>query len=51
MLNNAHALFARPMVTSSTAVITVDVDADNPDALVVCYRRREALVLRPRDFR
>ena len=42
--NNAHALFARPMVTSPTAVITVDVDADNPDALVVCDGRREAPV-------
>lgn len=42
--NNAHALFARPMVTSPNAVITVDVDADNPDAVVVCDGHREAVV-------
>ncbi|MBU3750848.1 MAG: NAD kinase [Mycobacterium sp.] len=42
--NNAHALFARPMVTNPNAVITVDVDPDNPDALVLCDGRREALV-------
>lgn len=42
--NNAHALFARPMVTSPHAVITVDVDADNPDAVVVCDGHREAIV-------
>lgn len=40
--NNAHALFARPMVTSPNAVITVDVAADNPDAVVLCDGRREA---------
>ena len=42
--NNAHALFARPMVTNPNAVITVDVDPDNPDALVLCDGRREAPV-------
>lgn len=42
--NNAHALFARPMVTNPNAVITVDVDPDNPDALVVCDGRRESPV-------
>lgn len=42
--NNAHALFARPMVTSPNAVITVDVGADNPDAVVLCDGRREAVV-------
>ncbi|MCB0933894.1 MAG: NAD kinase [Mycobacterium sp.] len=42
--NNAHALFARPMVTSPHAVITIDVDADNPDAVVVCDGHREAVV-------
>ena len=42
--NNAHALFARPMVTNPNAVITVDVDRDNPDALVLCDGRREAPV-------
>jgi NAD+ kinase len=42
--NNAHALFARPMVTNPNAVITVDVDPDNPEALVICDGRREAPV-------
>ena len=42
--NNAHALFARPMVTSPEAVITIDVGADNPDAVVLCDGRREAVV-------
>ena len=42
--NNAHALFARPMVTNPNAVITIDVDPDNPDALVLCDGRREAVV-------
>ncbi len=42
--NNAHALFARPMVTSPHAVITVDVGSDNADAVVLCDGRREAVV-------
>lgn len=42
--NNAHALFARPMVTSPHAVISIDVDTDNPDAVVVCDGHREAVV-------
>jgi NAD+ kinase len=42
--NNAHALFARPMVTSPNAVITVDVGPDNADAVVLCDGRREAAV-------
>jgi len=42
--NNAHALFARPMVTNPNAVITVDIDPDNPPALVLCDGRREAAV-------
>ncbi len=42
--NNAHALFARPMVTSPNAVITVDVGRDNADAVVLCDGRREAVV-------
>jgi len=42
--NNAHALFARPMVTNPNAVITVDVDPDNPDAVVLCDGRREMVV-------
>ena len=42
--NNAHALFARPMVTSPDAVITVDVGLDNADAVVLCDGRREAVV-------
>jgi len=42
--NNAHALFARPMVTSPHAVIAIDVDANNPDAVVLCDGHREATV-------
>lgn len=42
--NNAHALFARPMVTNPNAVITVDVGPDNPDAVVLCDGRRESVV-------
>jgi len=42
--NNAHALFARPMVTNPNAVITVDLDTDNVDAVVLCDGRREAAV-------
>ena len=42
--SNAHALFARPMVTNPNAVITVDLDRDDPDAVVLCDGRREAPV-------
>jgi len=28
--NNAHALFARPMVTSPHATIAIEIDADSP---------------------
>ncbi|GFG75726.1 NAD kinase [Mycobacterium botniense] len=42
--NNAHALFARPMVTSPDAVIAVEVEAEGHDALVFCDGRREMLV-------
>lgn len=42
--SNAHALFARPMVTNPNAVITIDVDADNPESVVVCDGRREAAI-------
>lgn len=42
--NNAHALFARPMVTNPNAVITVDIEPDNSEALVLCDGRREAPV-------
>lgn len=42
--NNAHALFARPMVTNPRAVITIEVAAHNPDAVVVCDGHREAIV-------
>jgi len=42
--NNAHALFARPMVTSPNAVIAVDIGPDNADAVVLCDGRREAAV-------
>jgi NAD+ kinase len=32
------------MVTNPNAVITVDVDADNPESVVVCDGRREAAI-------
>lgn len=42
--NNAHALFARPMVTSPAAVIAVESDADSHDSLVFCDGRREMVL-------
>lgn len=42
--NNAHALFARPMVTSPKAAIAIEVEADGNDALVFCDGRREMVV-------
>ncbi len=39
--NNAHALFARPMVTSPEACIAIEVEADGNDAMVICDGRRE----------
>jgi NAD+ kinase len=42
--NNAHALFARPMVTSPDAAIAVEVEATGHDALVFCDGRREMVV-------
>jgi len=42
--NNAHALFARPMVTSPEACIAIEVEVDGNDAMVVCDGRRQILV-------
>jgi NAD+ kinase len=42
--NNAHALFARPMVTSPDAIIAIEIEADGNDAMVFCDGRREMLV-------
>lgn len=42
--NNAHALFARPMVTSPDAVIAIEVEAGGHDAVVFCDGRREMIV-------
>lgn len=42
--NNAHALFARPMVTSPTALIAIEVEAGGNDALVFCDGRRRMVV-------
>jgi NAD+ kinase len=42
--NNAHALFARPMVTSPNACIAIEVEAEGNDAVVVCDGRRQMLV-------
>ncbi|MGK2880165.1 MAG: NAD kinase [Mycobacterium sp.] len=42
--NNAHALFARPMVTSPQAKIAVEVEPGGHDALVFCDGRRDMVV-------
>ncbi|MGB3485156.1 MAG: NAD kinase [Mycobacterium sp.] len=42
--NNAHALFARPMVTSPLATIAVEIEADGYDAMVFCDGRRQMMV-------
>jgi NAD+ kinase len=42
--NNAHALFARPMVTSPEASIAIEVEAHGNDAMVICDGRREIYV-------
>ena len=43
--NNAHALFARPMVTSPKPRIAIEVEADGNAAVVVfCDGRRQMLV-------
>jgi NAD+ kinase len=42
--NNAHALFARPMVTSPDANIAIEIEAHEHDAVVFCDGRREMLV-------
>ncbi|ANW65129.1 MULTISPECIES: NAD kinase [Mycolicibacterium] len=39
--NNAHALFARPMVTSPNATIAVEIESTGYDALVFCDGRRQ----------
>ncbi|MFA4081686.1 NAD kinase [Mycobacteroides salmoniphilum] len=42
--NNAHALFARPMVTSPASTVAVEIEADGHDALLFCDGRREIRV-------
>ncbi len=42
--NNAHALFARPMVTSPAASIAIEIEAGGYDALVFCDGRREMVM-------
>jgi len=42
--NNAHALFARPMVTSPDAAIAIEVDSGGHDALVFCDGRRDMVI-------
>ena len=42
--NNAHALFARPMVTSPAAAIAIEIEAGGHDALVFCDGRREMVL-------
>ena len=42
--NNAHALFARPMVTRPKAAIAIELEADGNNAAVVCDGRRQMAV-------
>ena len=42
--NNAHALFARPMVTSPDATIAIEIEAAGHDAMVFCDGRREMVL-------
>jgi len=42
--NNAHALFARPLVTSPDAAIAIEIEGTGHDALVFCDGRREMVV-------
>jgi NAD+ kinase len=42
--NNAHALFARPMVTSPDAAIAIEIEGSGHDALVFCDGRRDMVV-------
>jgi NAD+ kinase len=42
--NNAHALFARPMVTSPDVAVAIEIEAGGHDALVFCDGRREMVV-------
>ncbi|GJF07994.1 NAD kinase [Mycolicibacterium cyprinidarum] len=42
--NNAHALFARPMVTSPAATIAIEIEASGHDAMVFCDGRREMVL-------
>jgi NAD+ kinase len=42
--NNAHALFARPLVTSPDAAIAIEIEASGHDAYVFCDGRREMII-------
>src|ERR1700750_1211981 len=42
--HNAHALVARPMVTSPGASIAIEIERNGHDALVFCDGRREMVV-------
>ncbi len=42
--NNAHALFARPMVTSPAASIAIEIEAGGHDGLVFCDGHREMVL-------
>jgi NAD+ kinase len=42
--NNAHALFARPMVTSPKAAIAIELEADGNNGVVMCDGRRQMAV-------
>lgn len=42
--NNAHALFARPMVTSPDASIAIEIEAGGHEATVFCDGRRNMVI-------
>jgi len=42
--NNAHALFARPMVTSPASTIAIEIEGNGHDALVFCDGRRDMVL-------
>lgn len=42
--NNAHALFARPMVTSPDTSIAIEIEASGNDAVAFCDGRRKMIV-------
>ncbi|HKN96612.1 MAG TPA: NAD kinase [Pseudonocardiaceae bacterium] len=44
VLNNAHAMFARPLVLSPTSVVMLEIDPDGHQAVLCCDGRRYFVV-------